>query len=350
MEARKKHDAELERKQAVAAERARRIYSSAAECAKHAYLTMKGVAPVLGLKAYGKALVVPMYSGNDLVSLQFILPDGTKRFLSGGRKKGCFFSIGKDAAKPLLICEGLATGLSLYECTGYPVLVAFDAGNLSPVAETARGCHADRKIVICADNDIRRDGENTGLSTAAQIAEKIDAFLAVPSLKTGGKCDFNDLHCIEGKDEVWHHFRKAEKPEENALPEGYSLRTGGKRPGLYHTEVRDEGEPVETWLCGPVEILAMTRDRESNAWGLLLRWKDADNVAHIWPMPRALLTGRDASSWFGSFADGGLPIAYPAKARNLLNASFMSAGQNAGRCASTVVAGTAMPMSSRIPL
>ncbi|MDR2820466.1 MAG: DUF927 domain-containing protein [Desulfovibrio sp.] len=203
-------------------------------------------------------------------------------------------------------------------------VVAFDAGNLSPVAETARQRYADRKIIICADNDIRGNGENAGLLAATKAAEGIDAFLAVPVLKIGDKCDFNDLHCIEGKDAVWRHFQKAEKPEENAMPEGYSLRMGGKRPGLYHTEVREEGEPVETWLCGPVEVLAMTRDRESTAWGLLLRWKDADNVAHVWPMPRALLAGRDASAWLGNFADGGLPIAYPARARNLLNAFFMS--------------------------
>jgi len=79
-------------------------------------------------------------------SLQFIGPDGDQRFLTGGRAAGCYFGIGrvKDAAKPC-IAEGFATGESVHEATGYPVAVAFNAGNLLATAQamgaTARsGC------------------------------------------------------------------------------------------------------------------------------------------------------------------------------------------------------------------
>ena len=34
-----------------------------------------------------------------------------------------------------LIAEGYATAASLHEATGLPVIVAFDAGNLLPVAQ-----------------------------------------------------------------------------------------------------------------------------------------------------------------------------------------------------------------------
>ena len=53
----------------------------------------------------------------------------------------------------LIICEGVATGLSLYECTGYPVAVAFDAGNLEPVAKVMRARMPNLRIVIAADDD-----------------------------------------------------------------------------------------------------------------------------------------------------------------------------------------------------
>lgn len=312
--------------QAEAAAKAQDIYGKAATCRSHAYLERKGVQAVAGLKVYGDALVVPLHSGTEIVSLQFIQPDGTKRFLSGGRKKGCFFLLGdKDTEKPLLICEGLATGLSLYECTGNPVLVAFDAGNLAPVAEMARQKYLERKIIVCADNDKDTPG-NPGLSKATVAARSIDALLAVPSLSSGNPCDWNDLHLAEGKETVWRQFTNATKPEppKDMLPDGFSLRLSGKRPGLYHIEVKENSDPVDTWLCGPIDVLGLTRDRQSNAWGLLLHWKDADGVDHQWAMPRSLLTGRDASAWLCVLADGGLSIGWGTRARGLLNAFFMS--------------------------
>lgn len=319
-------EAERLKIQTEAAKKAQGIYAKGTNCRNHAYLERKGVQAVAGLKVYGDALVVPLHSGTEIVSLQFIQPDGAKRFLSGGRKKGCFFRIGgKDAEKPLLLCEGLATGLSLYECTGYPVLVAFDAGNLSPVAEMARQKCPKRKIIVCADNDTDTPG-NPGLSKATAAARSIGALLAVPSFQSGGSCDWNDLHLAEDKDAVWRQFNKATVPvsEKDTLPDGFSLRLSGKRPGLYHIEVKENSDPVETWLCGPIDVLGLTRDRESNAWGLLLHWKDADGVDHQWAMPRSLLTGRDASAWLYVLADGGLSIGWGTRARGLLNAFFMS--------------------------
>lgn len=152
--------AEQARRHAEAASKAQAIYKSAVPCPSHAYLTAKGVKPVPGLKVSAQpekypALIVPVYDESGaIVSLQFIMPDGSKRFLSGGRKKGCFFPIGgKVSDKPLVICEGLATGLSIHQASGLPALVAFDAGNMEPVAVMARGKYSQREILIAADND-----------------------------------------------------------------------------------------------------------------------------------------------------------------------------------------------------
>ena len=312
--------------QVETAKKAQGMYARAMDCRNHAYLERKGVQPVAGLKMYDGALVIPLHSGTEIVSLQFIQSDGTKRFLSGGRKKGCFFRIGDmNAEKPLLICEGLATGLSLYECTDYPVLIAFDAGNLLPVAEMARQRAPERKIIVCADNDTDTPG-NPGLSKATAAARAIGALLAVPSLQSGSQCDWNTLHLAEGRDAVWQQFSRAKRPEpvKDVLPNGFSLRLSGAMPGLYHIEVRENGEPIETWLCGPIDVLGLTRDRESKAWGILLHWKDADGVDHQWAMPLSLLAGRDASAWLCILADGGLSIGWGTRVRGLLNAFLMS--------------------------
>ncbi len=48
----------------------------------------------------------------ELHSLQTIAGDGEKLYLTGGRKQGCYFAIGKPNGA-LCIAEGFATGASI---------------------------------------------------------------------------------------------------------------------------------------------------------------------------------------------------------------------------------------------
>ena len=50
----------------------------------------------------------------------------------------------------MLIAEGYATAATLHELTGMPAIVAFNAGNLMPVAQTWRQLDPDRPIYIAA--------------------------------------------------------------------------------------------------------------------------------------------------------------------------------------------------------
>jgi putative DNA primase/helicase len=76
-----------------------------------------------------------------------------KDFHSGGAKKGYFHFIGGLPKTVLLVAEGYATAATLHEATGLPVVVCFDAGNLSPVVEALRKQYWKIKILICADDD-----------------------------------------------------------------------------------------------------------------------------------------------------------------------------------------------------
>lgn len=155
----------------------------------HPYLVRKRVKNH-GLLTYSKALVVPMRDAvGTLHSLQFIDGDGTKRFLSGGQKKGCYFAIGKPA-NTLCVAEGYATAASIYEATGYATACAFDAGNLLPVARALRAKFPEVALKLCADNDEKTSG-NPGLTMAREAALAIGAALAVPP---SGFNDFNDYY------------------------------------------------------------------------------------------------------------------------------------------------------------
>lgn len=68
------------------------------------------------------------------------------------------------------------------------------------------------------------------------------------------------------------------------VPQGFERRPAGFW--------RDPGEGKAPFkVCGPFDILAETRPQDGSEWGLLLRWKDRDQVAHEWIMRRALLAG-----------------------------------------------------------
>jgi putative DNA primase/helicase len=217
-------------RQANASSAADIAWEAAEPCAAHPYLARKGV------QSYGlrvgrwtrinddtgeiwlditDALLVPIRDGKKLVSLQAIFPTKDnalhrdKDFLPGGKKRGCFYAIGRpstEATPTVVICEGYATAASIHEATGYPVVMAFDAGNLGPVAERIRSKYPAARIIIAADNDqwTTTPIENPGVHYARMAAQTCSAHVAAPEFADTGSMptDFNDLHMLEGIEAV----------------------------------------------------------------------------------------------------------------------------------------------------
>ncbi|MEI6334298.1 MAG: toprim domain-containing protein [Methylococcaceae bacterium] len=120
----------------------------------------------------GNTLIIPLTnSKNEIVNLQFISETGGKRFLSGGQKKGCFYILAGNTDK-ILICEGFATGASLFESCGFMTVVAFDAGNLKEVAINIRALYPKSEIVIAGDNDLSGVGQKKAIEAALAINGK----------------------------------------------------------------------------------------------------------------------------------------------------------------------------------
>lgn len=168
-----------------AQERALRLWSQAASPHDHAYMARKCIT-ACGSRQLNELLLIPMRDADGVLwNVQTITPAGTKRFLRGGRKRGLYHAIG-PISSVLLICEGFATGASLRESTGEAVAVAFDCGNLEPVAKVLRAKFPDVQIVIAADNDISTDG-NPGLTRATAAGRSVRGRVALPP---EGFCDF----------------------------------------------------------------------------------------------------------------------------------------------------------------
>lgn len=180
--ARRERDAEEGRLKTEARARAARLWAEASPCASHSYLTIKGLSSAHGARLHGDSLLIPLRDETGVLhSIQFIYPDAQKRFLRNGRVKGCYFAIGKPTSA-LCLCEGFATGATIFEVTGHAVTVAFDAGNLLAVARLMRAKWPTLKIIICADDDFETAG-NPGLTKATEAARMIGGLLALPSFK-----------------------------------------------------------------------------------------------------------------------------------------------------------------------
>jgi len=224
---------ELEENQREAAELAQSRWESYPEASEdNLYLSRKGVANH-GLRESGNRLVIPMLDKKlEVVGLQYIEESGSKLFMKHSKKKGSFFVIDPQqmrSAHTINYVEGYATGASYYEDLGQPVVVCFDAYNLSPVAETVSGWFPEAKHVFIADCDDTKTGELEAVK-AAQAVRRIGAQAEV--LMPQSKGDYND-HAMEG--ELLPELNKVELPvdyEFNVTDKGRMLNTKGNVLGV----------------------------------------------------------------------------------------------------------------------
>jgi len=194
-----KREAEERKRQAGARERAMTLFEKAIVVSNdHPYLKEKSI-KAYGARDYKGTLVVPIYIDEILHSLQFISPNGSKHFLPGGRVNGGYFTIGKPEDS-ICVCEGYATGASIFEATGHSVAIAFNAGNLESVARFLRQKYPNVQLIICADDDIATEG-NPGITKARKAALRVGGLLAIPDFgnnRPQGVSDFNDLYRCAG--------------------------------------------------------------------------------------------------------------------------------------------------------
>lgn len=183
---------EQSRRHAEASARAASIWRNARPADRHhSYLLRKMIRPYTA-RQHGESLVLPVIDlRNQLHSLQFIEPDGSKKLLFGGAKTGHFTPVHGEMprASRILIAEGFATGATLAEIDPQAlVLAAIDAGNLKPVAVAVRKQWPGADLIVCGDAD------DVGRAKANAAAAAANALVAFPSFPPGvAGSDFNDL-------------------------------------------------------------------------------------------------------------------------------------------------------------
>jgi Uncharacterized protein conserved in bacteria len=231
-------------RQKEAAAEARKIWEAAKPAdPSHPYLTKKKIKPN-GLRVDGKGnLLVPMRdSTGELWNLQRIDQQGEKRFMSGGRTEGIFFTVGPIPEEIVVIAEGASTGLSINEATDLPVIVAMSAGNLLAAGKAIREKLPKVRLIYFADNDHPKDGVNVGVSKATEAAKATGGIVAMSP--TVGD-DANDLFAREGAGAV-------KAVIDAAMGTGAEADTGVKPKRPLFDDVgrtlRTGGIPAPIWL------------------------------------------------------------------------------------------------------
>lgn len=183
----KARKAEREAKLA-AAHRAWNIWRRLPEQGRSEYLERKKVSGFDVRYARGMlAIPVRRVSDGVMTSIQWIpgAPKAQKLFTENSEIDGCCHVIGQiKNVDTLVIAEGYATGASVFMATGYPVAVAFNAGNLLPVAKAWREKLPHARIVIAGDDDTetRINGElvNVGRIKATEAAAAVGGVAVFP--------------------------------------------------------------------------------------------------------------------------------------------------------------------------
>ncbi len=392
-ERQRQEQARIEAGHQAAAELAAAQWEEASETGESPYLVRKGVQPHGVRFAAGGWLLVPLRDASGkLWNLQRIAPakpeNGApeKLFLKGGRKSGLWHLMGEPASDHgaegtgpavLLIAEGYATAATLHEATGYPVAVAFDAGNLQHVARALRQLYPAALLAVCGDDDRdteQQTGTNPGRVKAAAAARAVHGLALFPKGLPPGGSDFNDLaahvNAEQGDGAGLEAVRRivadvieahtaaqtgtqGAKPGKARGPAGQHQKSGASAPpaappntppggpadpadkpapepgrewdrftvtdaGVFFNGVDKEGEPTKpVWVCSRLDVQALTRDQDGQGWGYLLTFADPLGRPKQWAMPARMLA-TDGGEYRGALLGLGLRIATSPAARNLL--------------------------------
>ncbi|QKJ67470.1 toprim domain-containing protein [Deefgea piscis] len=230
----KKQDTALRFKNEKAAKEANVYWKKLSTDGEFEYLTRKQVGANGGRFSPRGNFAIPLQDEKGAIhGLQIIYcaADKAKKgrdkdfFPQGLAKKGHFYQIGTPTWI-VFIAEGFATAASIHEATGLPVVVAFDAGNLQPVAQAIAKKYPKAKIVIACDDDYlkkcpkckkyhladvaececgqKMPNGNPGVTMGKLAALAVSGTVVIPKfnderpIDKKGPTDFNDIAVLEG--------------------------------------------------------------------------------------------------------------------------------------------------------
>lgn len=290
---------------------------------------------------YEKPLIVPVYDGQmELVQCAVmqdgqrvaVMPDGLAR---GFARYGDF-----DHAQPVIITYSLEAFFKVAQ-TGYavvlvllPTLCSNHKTELKPF---------DFEQIQFVINQLSQAGykqlylpvriEQMHLEPFKALEQNTAVRLLCQYLKIGVSEFQIELTQHESVSEVLAFIDEAIEalPIKSILPKGHLAKPmkweNGHfhitQDGLYFVDEDKNGISHKRFISSPVLVVAKTRDDSSNNWGVLLKWKDDNEVEHTQALSMELFQ-TDGADLRKALSYQGVMIAPDQRARNLFQCYLMS--------------------------
>lgn len=171
----------------------------------HPYLDAKMLTNPHNLIEYKDQLIVTTHnSAGELTGCQKIADDGSKLFLTGQEKKGCWhwLQAPPHRGQTIAVVEGWATGASIVEpeiAFDGVVAIAFDAGNIPTVTAALLTLYPSSRIVIYRDFD--KAGINAANATIALDPSRVTV-MEPPAGAPAWATDWNDWMMFEREKDI----------------------------------------------------------------------------------------------------------------------------------------------------
>lgn len=326
---------------------AKKILADAVTQLNHPYLVNKGLPDVQcwktrnivrqpeGITVIQGALIVPIYIGGELSTLEFISEDGNKISLRGGKRKGGYYIVSKikDDGATIVITEGYATALSIRKVYPGPIIVAFSTTNLKAVRDYLTVKYPKRNCLFAADDDATDSQVGIGEETASKAKQANDLLLIPPfsdqerhELINNKRCytDWNDFDCLghdldEAFQQVLVLAQKSHEQQmlsddaddfqqehlQEVMPIDYTIY----QEKLMYNPPSDNHDfaPRRIGVCSPLYVIGRINAEDSGQYGLLLMFENHKHVVQHYVMPMSLLadTGAELRR---DLLDRGLPF------------------------------------------
>lgn len=290
---------------------------------------------------YEQPLIMPIYDGQmELVQCAVmqdgqrveVMPDGLAR---GFARYGDF-----DHAQPVIITYSLEAFFKIAQ-TGYAVALV-----LSPTLCSNHKTELkpfDFEQIQFVINQLSQAGykqlylpvriEQMHLEPFKKLEQNTAVRLLCQYLRIGVNQFEIGLSQDESASEVLAFIEEAIEalPIKSILPKGHLAKPmkweNGHfhitEAGLYFVEEDKNGISQKRFISSPVLVVAKTRDDSSNNWGVLLKWKDDNEIEHTQALSMELFQ-TDGADLRKALSYQGVMIAPDQRARNLFQCYLMS--------------------------
>lgn len=290
---------------------------------------------------YEQPLILPIYDGQLELVQCAVMQDGQRvTVMPDGLAKG-FARYGDfDHAKPVIITCNLESFFKVAQ-TGYAVVLV-----LLPTLCNKHQTELkpfDFEQIQFVINQLSKAGytklylpvrpEHIDLEPFKALEQNTAVRLLSQYLKIGVSEFLIELTQYESLSDVLDFLDLAIKalPEKTNLPKGHLAKPmkweNGHfhitKDGLYFVDEDKNGISHKRFISSPVLVVAKTRDDSSNNWGVLLKWKDDNEIEHTQALSMELFQ-TDGADLRKALSYQGVMIAPDQRARNLFQCYLMS--------------------------